>query len=93
MISEDLQKLLIEAVKKGTGETLDSIAFEEPKSSEYGDQATNIAMMLSKKLNKNPREIAQNIIKSIPENKIIERTDIAGPGFINFWLSKEVFEN
>jgi arginyl-tRNA synthetase len=92
MLSDQLQTLFIQAVKDGTGKELDAIAFEEPKSPEFGDQATNIAMMLSKELGKNPRELAQAIVDALPENDLIDRTDIAGPGFINFWLSEKVFE-
>ncbi len=92
MISNQLQALFIQAVKDGTGKEIETISFEEPKSSEFGDQATNIALMLSKELGKNPREVAQSIVDALPENDLIDRTDIAGPGFINFWFAEKVFE-
>ncbi|MCA9301393.1 arginine--tRNA ligase [Candidatus Saccharibacteria bacterium] len=49
---------------------------------QFGDYATNIAMRLSKKLGQNPREIAQQIVEQLKDDKI-ERAEIAGPGFIN----------
>lgn len=52
----------------------------------FGDFQTNIAMMNSKIIGKNPRVIAQEIVEAIPENDIIERVEIAGPGFINIFL-------
>lgn len=61
---------------------------EVPKDKEHGDFATNAAMMLTKQAKKNPREIAQAIADAInTENSIIEKIEIAGPGFINFYLS------
>lgn len=60
---------------------------------EHGDLATNIALILAKKENKNPKEIAEEIVNKLQKdqklNAIIEKIEVAGPGFINFWLSKE----
>lgn len=61
----------------------------------FGDYSTNIALILGKEFGQNPREIASEIIKSIPENDIISKTEIAGPGFINIfvkpsWLISEL---
>lgn len=62
--------------------------FEKPKSDEHGDLSTNLAMTLSKQLKKNPRQIAQEIIDAIELDKnIVEKVEIAGPGFINFFFS------
>ena len=66
-----------------------SISFDVPKSPEHGDLSSNAAMLLSKKLKKNPRLIAQEIINALNLDKLtIEKTDIAGPGFINFFFTK-----
>lgn len=60
-----------------------------PASTDHGDLATNAAMILTKKLKRNPREIAQEIISNLAlDEEIIERTEIAGPGFINFFFNK-----
>lgn len=62
--------------------------FEVPKFENFGDLSVNIAMLLSKKLKKNPRFIAQEIIDNLDiDNTVIERVEIAGPGFINFFFT------
>jgi len=67
-----------------------SLAFEKPKVAEHGDISTNAAMLLSKKLKNNPRVIAQQIVNSLKiDQKVISKTEIAGPGFINFFFTKE----
>ena len=67
-----------------------NITFSPPNQIDHGDQSTNLAMLLTKKLKKNPREIASEIVEnlSIDEN-IITKVEIAGPGFINFFFSAE----
>jgi arginyl-tRNA synthetase len=62
--------------------------FDVPKSAEHGDLSSNAAMLLSKKLKKNPKVIAQEIIDALKlSNSVISKTEIAGPGFINFFFS------
>ena len=65
-----------------------SISFEVPKIESFGDYSTNAAMLLTKELKKNPRVIAQEIIDSFDLDKnVIEKVEIAGPGFINFFFN------
>ena len=52
----------------------------------FGDFQTNFAMMNSKIIGGNPRKIAEELVNNIPENKVIEKLEIAGPGFINIFL-------
>ena len=66
---------------------------EIPNNKINGDYSTNVAMELAKKLHKNPREIAIDIVTNIKTDNIIEKIDIAGPGFINFYLKKEYLLN
>ncbi len=67
-----------------------TLTFEKPKLAGHGDLATNAAMLLSKKLKNNPRAIAQQILDSLKiDPKVIYKTEIAGPGFINFFFTKE----
>ena len=61
---------------------------EHTKDEKHGDLASNIAMVLAKAARKAPRDIAALIIERLPENTVIERSEIAGPGFINFFLSQ-----
>ena len=66
------------------------IIFDVPKIESHGDLSTNAAMLLTKQLKKNPRQIAEEIIKNLePDSKVIFKTEIAGPGFINFFFTKE----
>jgi len=57
------------------------------KSEVHGDWSTNIAMILAKELQENPKELAKKIISSLPDKKWIEKVELAGPGFINFFLT------
>jgi len=64
---------------------LSSIVIERSKDAVHGDYASNIAMQLTKLLKKNPREIAKMVIDNL-ELQDIEKIEIAGPGFINFFM-------
>ncbi len=63
-----------------------SIEIETPNNPEHGDFSTNIALVLSGLLDAPPRQLAERIVANIPPNDIIERVEVAGPGFINFYL-------
>ena len=64
-----------------------SIQLDRPTSIEHGDFSSNLAMMLAKPLKKNPRELATLIIEKLPHSPFIEKVEIAGAGFINFYLN------
>ncbi len=64
-----------------------NIQLERPKNTDHGDFSSNLAMMLAKPLRQNPRAIAESLIKALPASKFIARIEIAGAGFINFYLS------
>ncbi len=66
-----------------------SIQLDRPKSIEHGDFSTNLAMMLAKPLKKNPRELAALVIENLPTSPFVEKVEIAGAGFINFYLSEK----
>ena len=65
-----------------------SIQLDRPKSIEHGDFSSNLAMMLAKPLKKNPRELATLIIEKLPTSPFIEKVEIAGAGFINFYFNE-----
>ena len=70
---------------------LDSIVIEIPKDKAHGDYSTNLAMQLTKLLKRNPREIANEIVEAIDQDAAqIEKIEIAGPGFINLFLAKNI---
>ena len=64
-----------------------TITLERPKQAQHGDYACNIAMQLAKALKRNPREVAMDLIGDLPPSPYLEKADIAGPGFINFFLT------
>lgn len=66
-----------------------NFTLERPKSAEHGDFATNLAMTLAKPLKQNPRTIAEQIIKALPATDFIAKAEIAGAGFINFFLNSQ----
>lgn len=74
---------------ENVSDVLDNIAIETPKIREFGDFATNAAMLLAKVMKKNPREIANTIVQKISDLPYLQDVSIAGPGFINLKLSDE----
>lgn len=71
------------------------IQVDNTKDKAHGDLATNLAMLLAKPAGKNPRELAQLIIDHLPASTLVAKAEIAGPGFINFfldsaWLAKQI---
>ena len=89
-----LQELLEKAVdglqRKGVfpKEIKPNIVFERTRNKEHGDFATNMALTLAKPLAKNPREIAQIILDELIESLHVAKVEIAGPGFLNFFLTE-----
>ncbi|THF72062.1 MAG: arginine--tRNA ligase, partial [Methylophaga nitratireducenticrescens] len=63
------------------------VQLERTKDRSHGDFASNIAMVLAKPAKMNPRQIASLIVDALPQYEMIEKVEIAGPGFINFTLS------
>lgn len=67
-----------------------SINIEIPKDKSHGDYSTNIAMQLTRVLHRNPREIAQAIMDAFSlEDAKVEKIEMAGPGFINFFMKND----
>ncbi len=92
-LKEALQKAIINA---GLLETIDlqSIVIEMPKDNKNGDFASNVAMQLTKQLKRNPREIATTIVNHLDHQAFdIERVEIAGPGFLNFFMNSVAITN
>lgn len=68
---------------------LPAVQIDNTKDKAHGDLATNIAMVLAKKAGKPPRELAAAILGAMPANNLVAKADIAGPGFINFFIASE----
>lgn len=64
------------------------ILLERTKDKNHGDFASNIALILAKPANKNPRELAALITQHLPTSAYVKQVEIAGPGFINFYLTE-----
>lgn len=79
---------LLEKSIKSMGISDVNIYIETPKNSKNGDFSTNIAMQLTKILRKNPKLIAKEIIDNLEKSNFFEKIEIAGPGFINFFVKK-----
>lgn len=71
----------------------EKINIENSTKKEFGDFQTNFAMMNSKAIGKNPREIATTLVENFKENDLIEKLEIAGPGFINIHLKNNFLNN
>ncbi|KAF0151734.1 MAG: arginyl-tRNA synthetase [Ignavibacteria bacterium] len=83
-----LSDLFIKTAEKLTYLKDIDYVFSVPNQKSHGDYSINAAMILSKKLKRNPREIANEIIENLECDKsVIEKIEIAGPGFINFYFS------
>jgi arginyl-tRNA synthetase len=65
------------------------IQLERTRDSSHGDLATNLAMAMAKVARRNPRELAALIVEALPDNRVIRDIQIAGPGFINFYLAQD----
>jgi arginyl-tRNA synthetase len=79
---------------QGKGELPDDLSYriqvDRARDSKHGDYASNIAMMLAKPTQKPPRELAEMIVANLPESEHIDRVNIAGPGFINFFVNQSI---
>lgn len=94
-IIDQVKETLIEEIKASIlkaqlVDEVPEIKIETPKDSTNGDYSTNIAMVLTKIARKNPREIATQIVENLDTTKAnVKKVDIAGPGFINFYLDQQ----
>ena len=101
MIRKKIESLIEKTIKdlQKEGALLDfeipEIKIEYPQSKNYGDYSTNIAMRIAKLSKKNPTEIANLITKSLNQliaKPIFSEVEIAGPGFINFFISEKYLQ-
>jgi len=89
-VKAHLTDLLFSAVKQITDYPDASIiVIDRPKIISHGDFSTNLCLVLSKKLNKSPRDVAAMVLDKIPPSNLISKIEIAGAGFLNFFLSSK----
>lgn len=89
-------KSYLEGILKNTFKKLSyperEIQFDKPKDEKFGDLSTNAAMLLAKELKSPPRKIAEEIIANLDyDEELITKVEIAGAGFINFFISDKVY--
>ncbi|EAR08918.1 arginine--tRNA ligase [Reinekea blandensis] len=65
------------------------VMVDNTRDKAHGDLASNLALMLAKPCQSNPRAVAEKLIAALPDNQIVDKVEIAGPGFINFYLAGE----
>jgi len=100
MVKREIKNLITKLVKalqkKGyfSEFKISEIKIEHPEEKAHGDYATNVAMVIAKQIKKNPLEIAENLKSEILNFKssYFDKVEIAGPGFINFFISKEYLQ-
>ena len=96
MVKDKVRALFAAAIAKALPEAADfggafEFQVEPPKQAEHGDFAVNAAMVLAKQAKANPRKLAQAIVDAVQDpDRLIEKLDIAGPGFINVRLARDV---
>ncbi|HOO73816.1 MAG TPA: arginine--tRNA ligase, partial [Tepiditoga sp.] len=95
LIENILTEIFGEVIKKSfNSETVKNFYIQETSNPNFGDFQTNFAMINAKELKMPPRKIAEKILENFPENSdVIEKTEIAGPGFINIFLKQEFLNN
>ena len=92
-IKESLRSIIIDLY--GSAESIHDefeISIQDNKEKQYGDLASNVALVLAKPLKRNPKEIAEEIKGKFTTDKEIVKVDVAGPGFINFFIVKNFRE-
>jgi len=85
---ERLAGAVREAARRAYGVELDGVHVERPNDPEHGDFATNVALANARVFRRNPREVARNLVAEL-DAPFVRKAEVAGPGFVNFWLSAE----
>lgn len=89
LVNKELSKILTSTVEKlYADKEMKEVEIAPATNEKFGDFQCNFAMMNSKIIGKNPRMIAEEIQKNLVENEVIEKLEIAGPGFINIFLKE-----
>jgi arginyl-tRNA synthetase len=93
-VKEQLRDLVLQAIQTLQNDatlpadlTPPEFVIERSRSREHGDFACNVAMLLAKPARSKPRELADKLVAALPANELVAKIEIAGPGFINFFLT------
>ena len=91
-MKKKIEKLILQALEtlKSEGvlaqEITPNITIDRTRDPQHGDFASNLALMLAKSSNTSPRQLAEKLIASFPKDPAIVKVELAGPGFINFFI-------
>ena len=84
-----LAALLTEAIQEtGLDASGSAILLEKPKQARHGDFACNIALQMAKALKRSPRDVAAQLVAALPPSPCLEKAEVAGAGFVNFFLKR-----
>jgi arginyl-tRNA synthetase len=93
-VKQALRDLLLQAIRSLQNDStlpaeleVPNFVIERTRSREHGDFASNAAMLLAKPARAKPRELAEKLVAALPANAQVAKVEIAGPGFINFFLA------
>lgn len=89
LVSAALQQLIDDGLLPQDAPTTPKI--ERARDNKHGDFSATAALTLAKHAGRNPRELAQALLEALPASELVERCEIAGPGFINFHLSPTAY--
>ena len=97
-MKEQLRDLVLQAIQSLQNDAtlptdlgLPGFVIERARSREHGDFACNVAMLLAKPARAKPRELAEKLVAALPANTLVDKVEIAGPGFINFHLAASAY--
>ncbi len=89
LVQSALARLAADGTLPGTEPAAPVI--ERARDTSHGDFATNVAMVMAKAARARPRDLAERLVQALPGSPLIERVEIAGPGFVNFYLSPAAY--
>lgn len=88
----DRIELAIKEILQSLGLPLVDFSIEHPAEKIHGDYSTNVALVLAKPVKQNPKELAEQLRQTLTDKiQSVEKLEVAGPGFINFYLKREFF--
>jgi len=85
LLQQAVEELIEQSVLQS--DWIPEISVERTRDTQHGDFASNLAMMLAKSAKTAPRQLAEAIIAALPDDASVEKVEIAGPGFINFFVN------
>ncbi len=99
-MKEQLRELLLQAIRTLQNDStlpadleVPNFVIERARNRDHGDFAANAAMLLAKPARAKPRELADKLVAALPANTLVAKVEIAGPGFINFFLAPAAYHD